>query len=110
VALRCLFGDTLTRSARFHPSRTQEGCGRSVLREIYEASGVRADFRHNVQRTDLPVDIESVVVTGDLPSNRSAAACRGFFDLSGPAWAVTLALGGARAGEAKPKPSVREGR
>jgi hypothetical protein len=80
------------------------------LREIYEASGVRADFRHNVQRTDLPAGDESVVVTGDLPSNRFAAACRGFFDLSGPPWAVTLVLGGARAGEAKPKPSLREGR
>jgi hypothetical protein len=110
VALRCLFGDTLTCSARFHPSRTQEGCGRSVLREIYEASGVRADFRHNVQRTDLPVGVESVVVTGDLPSNRSAAACRGFFDLSVSPWAVTLVLRGARAGEAKPKPSERERR
>jgi hypothetical protein len=66
------------------------GCGRRALREIYEFSGVRADFRHNVQRTDLTVGVKSVV-TGDLPSNRSTAACRAFFDLDGP-WAVTLVL------------------
>jgi hypothetical protein len=83
----------------------------AVPQESYEFSGVRADFRHNVQRTDLPVGVKSVVVTGDLPSNRSsAAACRAFFDLSGPPWAVTLVLRGARAGEVMPKPSVREGR
>jgi hypothetical protein len=80
------------------------------LREIYEFSGVRADFRHNVQRTDLPVGVKSVVVTADLLSNRSTAACRGFFDLSGSSWAVTFVLRGARAGQAKPKPSVRERR
>jgi hypothetical protein len=78
--------------------------------EIQESSGARADFRHNVQRTDLPVGAKSVVVTEDLPSNRSTAACRAFFDLGGPPWAVTLVLRGARAGEAKPKPSVRERR
>ena len=86
------------------------GCGRRALRESYEFRGVRADFRHNVHRTDLPVGVKSVVVTGDLPSNRSAAAWRAFFGLSRPSWAVTLVLCGARAGEAKPKPSVREGR
>jgi hypothetical protein len=59
---------------------------------------------------DLPVGVKSVVVTGDLPSNRATAACCAFFDLSGPPWAVTLVLRGARAGEAKPKPSVREAR
>jgi hypothetical protein len=83
----------------------------AVPRESYEFSGVRADFRHNVQRTDLPVVVKSVVVTGDLPSNRSAAAeCRVFFGLSRASCAVTLVLLGARAGEAMPKPSVREGR
>ena len=86
------------------------GCGRRALRESYESRGLRADFRHDVQRTDLPVGVKSVVVTGDLPSNRATAACRAFFDLSGPRWAVTLVLRGARAGEAKPKPSVRERR
>jgi hypothetical protein len=84
--------------------------GRRALPEIYEFSGARADFRHNVQRTDLPVGAKSVVVTGDLPSNRSTAACRAFLGLSRPSWAVTLVLRGARAGEAKPKPSVRERR
>ena len=83
----------------------------AVPQESYELSGVRPDFRHNVQRTDLPVVVKSVVVTGDLPSNRSAAtACRAFFGLSRSSWAVTLVLRGARAGEAMPKPSVREGR
>ena len=82
----------------------------AVPQESYEFSGVRADFRHNVQRTDLPVVVKSVVVTGDLPSNRSAAACRAFFGLSRSSWAVTLVLRGARAGEAMPKPSLREGR
>jgi hypothetical protein len=85
-------------------------CGRRALPETYEFSGVRADFRHNVQRTDLPVGVKSMVVTEDLPSNRSTAACRAFFDLSGPPRAVTLVRRGARAGEAKPKPSEREGR
>jgi hypothetical protein len=83
----------------------------AVPQESYELSGVRADFRHNVQRTDLPVVVKSVVVTGDLPSNRSAAAaCRAFLGLSRSSWAVTLVLRGARAGAATPKPSVREGR
>jgi hypothetical protein len=83
----------------------------AVPQESYEFSGVRADFRHNVQRTDLPVVVKSVVVTGALPSNRSAAgAWRVFFGLSRSSWAVTLVLCGARAGEAMPKPSVREGR
>ena len=83
----------------------------AVPQESYEFSGVRADFRHNVQRTDLPVVVKSVVVTGDLPSNRSTAAgCRAFLGLSRPSWAVTLVLRVARAGEAMPKPSVREGR
>jgi hypothetical protein len=83
----------------------------AVSQESYEFRGVRADFRHNVQRTDLPLGVKSVLVTGDLPSNRSAAgACRAFFGLSRSSWAVTWVLRGARAGEAKPKPSVREGR
>jgi hypothetical protein len=82
----------------------------AVPQESYEFRGVRADFRHNVQRTDLPVGVKSVVLTGDLPSNRSTVACRAFFDLSGSPWGVILVLRGARAGEAKPKPSVREGR
>jgi hypothetical protein len=86
------------------------GYGRRALRETYEFSGARADFRHNVQRTDLPVGVKSVVVTGDSPSNRSTAVCRAFFGLSRPSWAATLVLRGALAGEAKPKPSVREGR
>jgi hypothetical protein len=83
----------------------------AVSQESYEFSGVRADFRHNVQRTDLPVVVKRVEVTGDLPSNRSAAAAwRAFFGLSRSSWAVALVLRGARAGEAMPKPSVREGR
>lgn len=83
----------------------------AVPQESYELSGVRADFRHNVHRTDLPVVVKSVVVTGDLPSNRSAgAACRAFFGLSRSSWVLTLVLRGARAGEAMPKPSLREGR
>lgn len=77
---------------------------RRVLWEIYEFKGVRADFRHNVQRTDLPIVVKSVVVTGDLPSNRSTAACRAFFEVGGSPWAVTLVLRGALAGEAKPQP------
>ena len=76
----------------------------AVPQESYEFSGVRADFRHNVQRTDLPVVVKSVVVTGDLPSNRSAAAgCRAFFGLSRPSRAVTLVLRGARAGASDAK-------
>jgi hypothetical protein len=66
------------------------------LPHSYEFNGTRADFRHNVQRTDLPVGVESVLVTGNLPSNRPTAACRAFFDLCGPPpWAVTLVLRGA---------------
>jgi hypothetical protein len=82
----------------------------AVSQESYEFKGVRADLRHNVQRTDLPVGVTSVVVTGDLPSNRSTAACRAFLGLSGSPWGGTLVLRGARAGEAKPNPSAREGR
>ena len=74
--------------------RTGRYC-RRVWRETYESRGVRADFRHNVHRTDLPVVVKSVVVTGDLPSNRSTAACRAFFELGGPPWAVILVLRGA---------------
>ena len=68
---------------------------RRVLREIYESRGVRPDFRHKVQRTDLPVVVKSVVVTGDLPSNRATAACRVFLDSGGSPWAVALILRGA---------------
>jgi hypothetical protein len=82
----------------------------AVSQGSYEFRGVRADFRHNVQRTDLPVGAKSVVLTGDLPSNRSTPACRAFFDLCTSLWGVPFVLRGARAGEAKPKPSVREGR
>jgi len=80
------------------------GCCRGVWREIYEFRGVRPDFRHNVQRTDLPLVVKSVLVTGILPSKRSTAACRDFFDLDGSPWAVTLVLRGALAGDVKPQP------
>ena len=65
------------------------------IRELYESRAVRDDFRHNVHRTDLPVGVQSVVVSGILPANRAAAACPDCFDLRGPPLAVTRFLRGA---------------
>ncbi len=66
------------------------GRGWRALPEIYEFSGAGSDFRHNVQRTDLPVGVKSVVVIADLPSSRSTAAWRALLNLGGAPLAMTL--------------------
>lgn len=63
----------------------------------YESRDVRADFRHNVQRTDFPLGDESRLVNASLPAKRSAGPWRDLFDLRGALSAVGRFLRGARA-------------
>ncbi len=81
-----------------------------LLSGNYELTGVRADFRHSVQRTDLPAGAQSVVASASLPSSWVAGTCGELFGLRGVLPAATRFLRGAWAAEAKPGPPNRRGR
>lgn len=76
------------------------GANRGCFPQAYELRDARNDFRHNVQRTDLPVGVESRVVNASLPANRSAEPWRDLFDFRGAPSAVRRFLREARAADA----------